>query len=451
MFDNIIAISTPPGNGGVSIIRISGFDIKKELVDFIKPLEKFLKQKPNTILPYKLYFEDEILDEVLISYFKAPHSFTGEDIIEINTHGGFFLTNKILKILISNTNLRLAQNGEFTKRAFLNNKLELTKAEAINAIINANSDLEVKSGILQLEGELFKIINKIKNEIINMLQMFQIDIDFVEHIDIDIDKDELLDRILNIIDQIKNIINLSENYDILHKGFEILFLGQPNAGKSSLINRIIGKDEIIVHQREGTTRDIIEKYIKLHDILVKLVDTAGLRHTNDEIELIGISKSKERIKNADLILYIIDGVNKEKSSEDINFINELKDLPLVVVINKIDMGKNIAIDLSNFDVLEVSAKSGQNIDKLKDFLYKKLKEQNDISDKLFYISNRQIFIIKEISRILEDVKIHIENDYPSEVISALLKEVLDNLNRVTGEVKDIDIINEIFENFCIGK
>lgn len=446
--DDIAAIATPPGTGGIAIIRISGINLKEKIKSLFKPQKQFLTQSPNTILYYQILDQAQVRDTVLVSYFRPPHSYTGEEIIEINTHGGMYLTRKVFELVLS-CGIRSAQNGEFTKRAFLNGKLDLTQAEAIQSLIHAKSDSEIQSGILQLTGHWLKRITALKKEIIHDVQIFNLDIDFTEHIQIVPDYPAIRRRILLVEKEIKTLIHGKIKFDQINRVPEIILIGQPNVGKSRLINQLTGKDEIIVHHTEGTTRDIIEKNLVFRHHSLKLIDTAGLHQTDNEIEQLGIRKTHQRIKKANLILYVLDATRPELFNTDRLIVKKLGIKP-IYVLNKID--QNQPQTPGDFDpILSVSAATGKNISALKQKLFVSMIPPPPADSDMIYIESRQLSLLREILTDLKELKKSLQTENFPEIHSFLLRQILDRLDRFTGATRDIEIINEIFEHFCIGK
>lgn len=452
----IAAISTAPGVGGIGIIRMSGEDC-------FNILEKiFIQKNPQNIARIKGYTikygniineKNQIIDEVLVSYFKAPRSYTAENMCEINSHGGTVIMKEILDLCISN-GAELAEPGEFTKRAFLNGRLDLTQAEAVIDIINAKTDKEAKVSLEQLNGNLSDKIENIRKKIISVLADIEATIDYPEY-DIEEVTNAQISKILDEVD--KDLIQLEKSFyngKILREGVNTAIIGRPNAGKSSLLNVILNEERAIVTEFEGTTRDTIEEYINIDGIPLKIIDTAGIRDAKDEVEKIGVKKAIEIAKKSDIVIAIFD-ITRELNKEDEDILELLKEKNAVIVLNKIDLEKRQNIDKIknvNKPIVEISTKTRKNIDKLYDEISKMLKLKEIANDGEIIVSNlRHKSLIINSRKNLEKAKETIENCMPIDIISSYMKEIIEELGKITGETVTDDVIKEIFSKFCLGK
>ncbi len=397
----------------------------------------------------------KIVDEVLVSYFKAPKSYTTENMCEINSHGGNIIVKKILEICLKN-GAELAEPGEFTKRAFLNGRIDLLQAESVIDIINAKSEREAKTGIKQLEGFLSNEIAKIKQEIMDVMVNIEVAIDYPEY---DVD-DVTANQINNMLENVENkLIKLENSFDngkIIKEGIKTAIIGRPNAGKSSLLNAILKEDRAIVTEYEGTTRDTIEEFVNINGIPLKLVDTAGIREAEDAVEKIGIIKSKEVAKDADLIIAIFDA-SKELGKEDIDILNLIKDKKAIILLNKTDLQEKITeenpeIKEAKATVIKISALNKVGIDKLYEEITKMF-DLNQINlDQEIVITNiRHKNLIDKAIESTKKAKETMKQQMPIDIIAIFIKDILEDLGNITGEIVTEDIIDEIFSKFCLGK
>ena len=427
-------------------------------------LEKIFKpKKQGTIEEIKGYTmkyghiieNEKIIDEVLVSYFKEPMSYTTENMCEINSHGGNIVMKKILELCLEN-GAQLAEPGEFTKRAFLNGRIDLTQAECVIDVINAKSEKEVQAGIKQLEGGLSKEISIIKQEILDVMVNIEVAIDYPEY-----DVEEVTNNeIINMLNSVENKLNkLEKSFDngkILKEGIKTAIIGKPNAGKSSLLNRILKEDRAIVTEFEGTTRDTIEEFVNINGIPLKLIDTAGIRNAKDEVEKIGIHKSKEIAKNADLIIAIFDA-SKPLSKEDKEILEIIKGKKVIILLNKIDLQQELHKEDKDFkevtdSIIEISALNNIGIDDVYAEITK-LFEINEINiDNGLVITNiRHKNLIHQAIESIKKTKETMKEKMPIDIVAVYIKQILENLGNITGEFVTEDIINEIFSKFCLGK
>ena len=399
--------------------------------------------------------DKEVIDEVLVSYFKSPKSYTTEDMCEINSHGGNIVMKKILELCLKNGAI-LAEPGEFTKRAFLNGRIDLTQAESVIDVINAKSDKEAKTAINQLEGALSKKISEIKKEIMDVMINIEVAIDYPEYDVEDATNTQILEM-LNSVEE--KLVKLSKSFDegkILKEGIKTAIIGKPNAGKSSLLNAILNEERAIVTEYEGTTRDTIEEFITIEGIPLKLIDTAGIREAKDEVERIGIKKSREIANSADLVIAIFDS-SKELDSEDIEILELIKNKKSIIILNKCDLEgkideKNIKLKEACDCIIKISALKNIGIDTL----YEKISELfnfNQINlDNVILITNvRQKDFINKAIENAKKAKETINKNMTSDIVAIFIKDILENLGSITGEFVTEDIINEIFSKFCLGK
>ena len=397
----------------------------------------------------------QIVDEVLVSFFLKPKSYTTENMCEIQTHGGNLIVKKILELCLKN-GADMAEPGEFTKRAFLNGRIDLLQAESVIDVIEAKSEKELKAGINQLEGRLSKEIQKIKQKIMDVMVNIEVDIDYPEY---DIEEVAYNDIEKMIEDVIKDLEHLEKSFDdgkILKEGIKTAIIGKPNAGKSSLLNLILNEDRAIVTEIEGTTRDTIEEFVTINGVPLKLIDTAGIREAKDEVEKIGIEKSKEMAKDADLIIAIFDS-SKKLTEEDINILELIKDKQCIIVLNKIDLEQKInentkQINETSKNIVKMSMKEQNG---LKD-LYKKISElfsfeKINVDNSTIITNVRHKNLISKALKSCFEVKKEMANKMPLDIIAISLKDILECLGNITGDVVSEDIINEIFSKFCLGK
>jgi tRNA modification GTPase trmE len=413
------------------------------------------KIKGYTIKYGNIVDNGEVIDEVLVSYFKAPKSYTMENMCEINSHGGNIIVKKILELCLKN-GAELAEPGEFTKRAFLNGRIDLVQAESVIDIINAKSEKEVKTGIKQLEGLLSKEIAEIKQEIMDVMINIEVSIDYPEYDVEDVANAEITDMLDSVKKKLERLERSFDNGKVIKEGIKTAIIGKPNAGKSSLLNAILKEDRAIVTEYEGTTRDTIEEFVNINGIPLKLIDTAGIRETKDEVEKIGIAKSRETANTADLIIAIFDA-SKEIDEEDLEVIDFIKNKKAIIILNKMDLKAKIDENNENLkklsgNIIKMSALKNIGIDKL----YEKITEMfnlNEINlDNENVITNvRQKNLITKAIENVKKAKETIEQKMPIDIVAIFIKDILEDLGKITGEVVTEDIIEEIFANFCLGK
>ena len=451
----IAAISTSPGIGGIGIIRISGEDT----FDIISKIFKMKKEQPIDSIPgysFKyghIIYNDSIIDEVLVSFFKAPNSYTGENICEINSHGGIVIMNRILEACLKSGAI-LAEPGEFTKRAFINGRLDLSQAEAVIDIINAKTEKEATVSENQLNGNLSNQIKVIRGTLIDLLADIEVGIDYPEYDVEDVSRDKIVTILNKTNIELDKLINSFSNGKILRDGLKVALIGRPNAGKSSLMNLILDEDRAIVTDIEGTTRDSIEEFIKICDIPIKLVDTAGIRNTEDVIEKIGVDKSIKIAQDSDLIIAIFDS-NKRLTEEDLKIIELIKTKKSIIVLNKVDLETNIELDIIKdlgIDIVELSAINGTGLDKLYETI-SQIFNLNDIANngELIVTNNRHKLLINNAKEELNKALKSINDGMPEEIISTNIREILIQLGKITGEEVTDDVIKQIFSKFCLGK
>ena len=483
--ETIAAVATALNDSGIGIIRVSGDDAieivnkiyrspgKKNLVDF----------ESHTINYGFIYDGDELIDEVMVSIFKAPRSYTAEDTVEINCHGGVLVTNKVLQVVINN-GARIAEPGEFTKRAFLNGRIDLSKAEAVMDMISAKNDFALKSSLKQMRGSLYNLIKDLRAEILFEIAFIESALDDPEHISLDGYQEKLEEKVNLIIKKVNRLYETADNGKMLKEGINTVIVGKPNAGKSSLLNILVGEEKAIVTDIAGTTRDMIQESIKLSGIGLNVIDTAGIRNTDDTVEKIGVEKAKEVAVDADLIIYVVDAsVPLDKNDKDI--INLIKGKNVIVLLNKSDLNtlvdENIIINklhesidvynneeysdfnnnvydvkfkkfADNVKIIKTSTKENLGIDELEDTI-KDMFFQGEIkfNDEVMLTNLRQKSAVKEALDSLLMVKNSIENNMPEDFLSIDLMGAYSSLGYVIGEEIGEDVVNEIFSKFCMGK
>lgn len=452
----IAAISTATGTGGIGIIRISGEKSFEILQKIFVPINddkiKGYKMKYGHIVDSKT---KRIIDEVLVSYFIKPKSYTTEDMCEINSHGGRIVLNKILQECLEN-GATLAEPGEFTKRAFLKGRIDLAQAEAVIDIINAKTDKEMRVAQDHLEGDLSKKINEIKQELMSVMVDIEATIDYPEYDIEEITNNKIYNMLNSIEIKLEKLEKSFENGKILKDGIKTAIIGKPNVGKSSLLNLILGENRAIVSNIEGTTRDIIEEYVNINGIPLKIMDTAGIRKTNDEIEKIGVKKTIDNISNAELVFAVFDD-SREFEEEDRRILELVKNKNTIIIINKIDLQKNIIknnkeIKQSKKYIIEISTLKENGIEELYSTIEKMFNIGNIENDDTQIITNiRQKNNVTKALKAIKKAKQSLQENMPVDIIAITLKEILENLSEITGEKISEEIINEIFKKFCLGK
>ena len=448
MNDTICAISTAVGVGAISIIRVSG-DESINIVNkiFDKDLNKI---ESHTINYGHIKDNNEIIDEVMVTLMKAPKTFTKEDIVEINSHGSIATTNKILELLLNN-GARLAQPGEFTKRAFLNGRIDLLEAESIMDLIEAKTENQRKLAINGINGNISNLIKNIIEKLVSINANIEVNIDYPEYEDIEVVTKDQIKEISNYIDnELSKLLSESENGKIIKEGINTLILGRPNVGKSSILNKLINEEKAIVTDIPGTTRDIVEGEIRVNGILLNLIDTAGIRKTQDMVERIGVEKSISLIDNADLIILVLNN-NEELSDEDLDLIEKTKNKKRIIVINKIDLDNKLDINKLNKDeIIKLSALD--NVDELKDKI-SDIYNLSELNNKDFtYLSNsREISLVKKAIKVSNNLNKSLNEDVPIDILEIDIKEICEILGEIIGESYDDKLVDTLFSNFCLGK
>ncbi len=449
----IAAISTAPGIGGIGIIRMSG----KESFDILKKIFVPVSNTPEkgySIKYGKIYDGDEIVDEVLVSYFIAPKSYTTENMCEINSHGGMVVMKRILDLCLKN-GADLAEPGEFTKRAFLNGRIDLTQAEAVIDVINSKTEKEAKSSMNQLEGNLSKRIKEIRDDLISGMADIDVSIDYPEY-DIEevtnLNISDILERNRKRLEELENSFS---NGKILREGIKTAIIGRPNAGKSSLLNLLLNEERAIVTEIEGTTRDTIEEFISLGGVPFKIIDTAGIRETDDTVEKIGVQKAIDIAKDSDLVIAIFD-ITKKLTEEDKKILEILKDKKSIIILNKIDLNQ-IGVDKKIFEkysnnIVTISTKTQEGVPELLDMMQKLVVTEEIKNDgELLVINSRHKALVHKAIMSLEKAEETLTMGMPVDVVAIYIKEILEELGKITGETVTDDIISEIFSKFCLGK
>lgn len=455
--DTIAAIATAVSNAGLSIIRISG-ENSLNIIDKIyrrKSKKKKISEAASHTVHYGYIYDGELLiDEVMVLLMKGPKSYTKEDVIEINCHGGIVVTKKILETVLKN-GARLAEPGEFTKRAFLNGRIDLSQAEAVMDIINSKNDLSLKNSLNQLKGNVLDKIKIIRNDIMHDLAYIEVALDDPENISLDNFSEELENNINNIIDDLNKLLKSSENGRLIKEGINTVILGKPNVGKSSLLNILVGSDRAIVTDIAGTTRDTLEESINLGGISLNIIDTAGIRETKDTVEKIGVEKATRVAKEADLIIYVIDG-SVDLDLNDEMIMNIIKNRKAVVLLNKSDL--EVVVEVKTIrekldkDIIQISAKENKGIEDLEKWIIDNYFQGNiDFNDEIYITNIRQKNALKDSIQSLKNVLYSVEDNMPEDFYSIDLMSAYEVLGEIIGETVNEDLVDTIFSDFCMGK
>ena len=454
--DTIAAISTAMTNSGIGIVRISG----EEAFDIIKKIYKgkngkdLSKVKSHTIHYGYIMDGEETIDEVLVMIMKGPHSYTGEDTVEIDCHGGVFVVKKILETVIK-YGARPADPGEFTKRAFLNGRMDLSQAEAVIDVINSKNEYALKSSVSQLKGNVQKKIKEVREEIIYHTAFIETALDDPEHISVDGYGETLRVTVDKLLKDLEELLKTADNGRIIKEGIKTVIVGKPNAGKSSLLNVLVGEDRAIVTDIAGTTRDVLEESIQLQGISLNIMDTAGIRDTEDIVEKIGVNKAKAHANEADLVIYVVDA-SRDLDENDFEIMEMIQDKKAVILLNKSDLDTVVSKDMvkSHIDkpMIEISAKEESGIHELEETL-KNMFFHGEISfnDEVYITNIRHKTAIQNAYESLQKVIMSIDNDMPEDFYSIDLLDAYESLGSITGETIGEDLVNEIFSKFCMGK
>ncbi|MGL5347139.1 MAG: tRNA uridine-5-carboxymethylaminomethyl(34) synthesis GTPase MnmE [Peptostreptococcaceae bacterium] len=455
--DTIAAIATAPGEGGIGIIRISGERSLEVAQSIFKSMSgKLIKEySPRTLIYGTVVDKENTIDEALVAYMKGPNSYTSEDVIEINCHGGFISVKKILELVLSK-DVRLAEAGEFTKRAFLNGRIDLSQAEAIIDVIKAKTDMAHEVAQNQLEGSLSNKIKQLRHNVTEVLAHLEVAIDFSEEDVEEITYQTLSEKADELRTEIKKLYDTAESGKILRDGLKTVIVGKPNVGKSSLLNSILGENRAIVTDIAGTTRDVIEEFVNIKGIPLKIVDTAGIRETEDVVEKIGVEKSRESFNTADLVIMVLDA-SRELSKEDIDILEKLENKKTIVLLNKTDLDQKIEEDklsqyVDNDSIIKISALQHEGIeelhDKIESMVYKG--SVKNTSSLVITNSRHKDALLKAYESINDAINA-IEQNLPYDFIEVDFKNIWNYLGYINGDTVKEDLLDTIFSNFCIGK
>ncbi len=455
--ETIVAISTAMSNSGIGIVRVSGeksIEIVKKIFSPYKKEKDIEKVSSHTVHYGNITDKDRIIDEVLVVIMKAPNTYTREDVVEIDCHGGVLITKKIFELLLK-SGARCAEPGEFTKRAFLNGRIDLSQAEAVTDIINAKNNLALDASISQLKGNISNIIKKMRMKIIHHIAFIEAALDDPEHISIDNYGDELkidVDDILNVLDK---LLSTSDNGKIISEGIKTVILGKPNAGKSSLMNTLLGEDRAIVTEIAGTTRDTLEESMNLSELHLNIIDTAGIRETEDIVEKIGVERSKKTASEADLVIYVVDS-SVPMDENDKEIIRLISDKKSIVLLNKTDLECIVTREeikkIIDTEPIEISARENVGIDILEDRIKKMFYDgMISFNDEIYITNLRHKEALNEAIESLKMVNESIDDEMPEDFYSIDLMNAYEVLGNIIGEAVSDDLVNEIFSKFCMGK
>ena len=454
MNDTIAAISTAQGVGAIAIIRVSG----EESISIVNKIfkGKDLRTVDSHTINYGNIVDKSgnIIDEVLVSVMLAPRTFTAENTVEINTHGGIASTNKVLELLLT-SGCRLAEPGEFTKRAFLNGRIDLLEAEAVMDMINAKTNTQRELAVNQITGKVSGLINELRDDMVQIISNINVNIDYPEYDDVDIiTNDILIPKISKLKSKIVKILNESRNGRIIKEGIKTSIIGKPNVGKSSLLNALLEEDKAIVTDIAGTTRDIVEGQININGILLNMIDTAGIRETEDKIEAIGVEKSIKMMNESDLVLFVLN--NNEPLTDDIKvLLNQLSNKNYIIIINKNDLERKLdleGIDVDKSNIINMSILNNQGIDELKAKIIELFNiSQIETSDPTYLSNTRSISILEKCLESINEIEIGLQNNQPIDMIELDIKNIWEMLGTINGTTYEEELLDEMFSRFCLGK
>lgn len=456
-FDTIAAIATPPGEGAISIVRLSGDDAVT-LADQVFKGKDLTKVSSHTI-NYGHFIDPqtrEIIDEVMVSVLRAPKTFTREDTVEINCHGGIVPTNKILQVLLTN-GARLAEPGEFTKRAFLHGRIDLAQAESVMDLIRAKTDRSMKAALNQLDGELSQLIRNLRQEILDVLAQVEVNIDYPEYDDVEEMTSKLLrEKALDVCAKIEQLLVTARQGKILREGLATVLVGRPNVGKSSLLNHLLHEDKAIVTDSAGTTRDVIEEYVNVLGVPLKLVDTAGIRETDDRVEKIGVERSRQALDRSDLVILLLNA-SEPLTTEDIELLQLTQDKKLIIVLNKMDLEPKLDLNelyqyVDKAEVLKTSVLKNEGIRELEEHIATLFYGGIENSQTTVLVTNaRHIALLEQAKAALEAVLTGLEQELPVDLVQIDMTRAWDLLGEITGDSYQDELLDQLFSQFCLGK
>ncbi|MGE7666344.1 tRNA uridine-5-carboxymethylaminomethyl(34) synthesis GTPase MnmE [Ureibacillus composti] len=459
-FDTIAAISTPMGEGAIAIVRLSG-DEAVQIADkiFKSPNNKKLGEQPTHTIHYGHLIDpktEEVVEEVMVSLMRGPKTFTREDVIEINCHGGIVSVNRVLQLVLKN-GARLAEPGEFTKRAFLNGRIDLSQAEAVMDLIRAKTDRAMNVALGQMDGKLSKLINQLRQALLETLAQVEVNIDYPEYDDVEeMTVPIMLEKCSWVRDEIEKLLQTSSQGKILREGLSTVILGRPNVGKSSLLNSLVQENKAIVTDVAGTTRDIIEEYVNVRGVPLRLVDTAGIRETEDIVERIGVERSRQVLKEADLILLVLNSA-EDLSQEDERLFETIENMDFIVVVNKTDLPQKIDLDrvkelAGNRRIVTTSLLQEEGVRELEEAIAALFFEGKIESDDLTYVSNaRHIALLHQAQSTIADAIDAAENGVPVDMVQIDVTRTWELLGEIVGDTVQESLINQLFSQFCLGK
>lgn len=456
-FDTIAAISTPVGEGAISIVRLSGDEAIK-IADKLFSGKNLYEVNSHTLHYGKIVNpnNDEVIDEVIVSVMKAPKTFTREDVVEINCHGGYISVKRILELVLEN-GARLAEPGEFTKRAFLNGRIDLSQAEAVMDIINSKTKQAMKVAVTQLDGKLSRLIKKLRQELIETIAHVEVNIDYPEYDDVEEMSHEMMKKKTKYVHaEIEKLLEVANQGKILREGIKTAIIGRPNVGKSSLMNALVQEERAIVTDIPGTTRDIIEEYVNVRGIPLKLIDTAGIRETKDLVEQIGVERSHKILQEADLVLFMLNN-NEEITDDDRKIIDSLNDTNYIVIINKTDLPQKINLNevkalVKDRTVITTSLINDEGLDQLEKAISNIFFTEDLFSDDVTFVSNvRHIHLLKQAKSALEDAMEAIELGVPLDMVQIDVRRTWEYLGEIIGDTASESLIDQLFSQFCLGK
>lgn len=454
-FDTIAAISTPIGEGGISIVRLSGEDAIEIANKVFKGAD--LTKVPTHTIHYGHVVDpktNKVIDEAMVSVMRAPKTFTREDVVEINCHGGIVVTNDILQLLLAN-GARMADPGEYTKRAFMNGRIDLTQAESVMDIVRAKTDKSREVAMNQLSGGLMEKIKAMRQELLDTMAQEEVNIDYPEYDMDDMTGKEMKEKAISVSGKIDNLLKTAQEGKIMRSGLATAIVGRPNVGKSSLLNYLTQDDKAIVTDVAGTTRDTLEEYVSVKGVPLKLIDTAGIHHTEDKVEKIGVERSKKAVESADLVLLLLDS-SRELSEEDKSLLKFTNGKKRIIILNKSDLGAKISremiAEMTDSPIIVTSILQKENLDKLEEAIEKLFFSGIENSANQVMVTNqRQAGLLQKAKRSLSEVVDGVDNAMPLDLVQIDLKDAWDTLGEITGESAPDELITELFSQFCLGK